>query len=89
MDRHLADSVLERYRTELAARIQATQVLVPSPNKSVQRGIDGTTLSETVLAVAGLAAVVAIIIWQPGFWWLIFILPGVLGAWGWNRHSHR
>jgi hypothetical protein len=35
MDRHLADSVLDHYRTELAARKQLEQALVPSPPKPV------------------------------------------------------
>ena len=89
MDRHLADSVLDRYRTELAARKQLEQVLVPSPPKPVQQRIAGTNRSETVLALAGLGAVVAIIIWQPHLWWVIFFLPGILGAWGWNRRSRH
>jgi hypothetical protein len=89
MDRHLADSVLDRYRTELAARKQTEQALVPSKPKPIERRIDGANLSETVLAVAGLAAIVAIVIWQPNYWWLIFFLPGILGAWGWNRRSRQ
>jgi hypothetical protein len=94
MDQHLADSVLERYRQEQAARQRAARSTTtrnqhlqhPSRDSEIAQVI-ASHLSATVTSVIGIAAFVAIIIWQPDFWWVIFLLPGLL--WGWNRRSHH
>jgi hypothetical protein len=92
MDQHLADSVLERYRQERAARQRAAlstttrnqHVHHPSGGSEIAQ-IIASHLSATVTSVIGIAAFVAILIWRPDFWWVIFLLPGLL--WGWNRRS--
>jgi hypothetical protein len=65
MDRHLADSVLERYRTEQAARQNAVGAPRPAPTPPAMRV--GPDLARVVLMVAALAAVVAILIFSPGY----------------------
>jgi hypothetical protein len=94
MDQHLADSVLERYRREQAVRQRAArstttrhQHLQHSTGSSEMAQIIASHLSATVTSVIGIAAFVAILIWRPDFWWVIFFLPGLL--WGWNRRSHH
>jgi hypothetical protein len=102
MDTHLADSVLERYRQEQAARQAAIQamrpaaavrqprLLAPKPQQSAE------TVGRTILAIAGLAVVVGLLFWQPHFWWILFFLPGLFGFWGrgrrrsrWDRYRHQ
>lgn len=87
MDAHLADSALERYRTEQQARAKALTKQQPAaPPAPVQRG-PSTSIERTVMAVAGLGALVAILVLAPHLWWVIFFLPGLLGGWwGW-RHD--
>jgi hypothetical protein len=87
MDRHLAESVLERYRKEQVARQQA---LVPKPaTKLPARPANPSETSRIVMAVAAIAAFVAIIVLKPDFWWVIFFLPAIAGAWGWDRWKHN
>lgn len=87
MDRHLADSVLERYRTEQAARQNAVGAPRPAPTPPAMRV--GPDLARVVLMVAALAAVVAILIFSPSYWWVIFALPAIAGWWGWGRWGDR
>ncbi|HEV7126543.1 MAG TPA: hypothetical protein VGN32_03765 [Ktedonobacterales bacterium] len=87
MDAHLADSVLERYRTEQQARAKALAPQQPAaPPATASRG-PSTSIERTVMAVAGLAAVVAVLVLAPHLWWIIFFLPGLLGGWWGFRHD--
>jgi hypothetical protein len=91
MDRHIADSTLERYRKERAAREKA--VATPAPQQAVAPHGDGAALvARTFTSLAGLAAIVAIVVLQPHFFWVIFFLPAIVGWWGgwghWNGHHH-
>lgn len=87
MDRHLADSVLERYRAERTARQMAVGLPPPAPTPPAPRV--GPDLARVVISVAALAAVVAILILRPELWWLIFVLPAVAGWWGWDHWGDR
>jgi hypothetical protein len=84
MDQHLADSVLERYRQEQEARQKALAPQQPA-TPPAPRYNSGETVARVVLTIAGMAVFLAIIFRAPEFWWLIFVLPGLFGLWGWNR----
>ena len=94
MDKHLADSVLERYRQEQATRQRAlassgsrSQSLdQPTPAGEVAQ-IVASHLSSTIFGVVGIAALIAILALRPEFWWLIFLFPGIF--FGWSRRSRR
>lgn len=92
MDRHLADSVLDRYRSEVVAREaeRRSQAVSARPNPLgavvARRGGSGE-MNYTVIAVAGLLAFVAVMIANPEFWWIVFLLPCLCGGWGWRRRS--
>jgi hypothetical protein len=97
MDSHLADSVLERYRQEQAAR-QAVRQPTPArqPNLLLPTHQPQSTeiIGRTVLAIAGMAVLVSLLFWQPHAWWILFFLPGLFGFWGrrrWygNRYGYR
>ena len=100
MDKHLADSVLDRYAKERAARERA------SSNKAVVRNTVAPPATQAtniemigrmVMSVVGMAAFVAILLIRPEYFWLAFIFgPMLLGWWGrgsrrgWSsRHSYR
>ncbi len=51
--------------------------------------MDGEALGRTALTLGAIAAFVVIVVLRPEFWWVIFFLPAVAGAWGWDRWSHR
>jgi len=94
MDQHLADSVLEHYRQEQASRERALARMRPQPPQRREFGGEvaqaiASNASSAIVAVACIAAFVAILIWNPSFWWVIFFLPWLLGAFGWNRWSHQ
>jgi hypothetical protein len=49
-------------------------------------------IARALMTVAGIAAFVAIVIWQPHLWWLFFFLPMIAGWWGWGgwgRHRRH
>ena len=94
MDQHLADSVLERYRQEQAARERALARMRPQPPQRREFGGElgqaiASNVSTAVVAIAGIAAFVLLLIFARDYWWVIFLLPWLLGALGWNRWSHR
>ncbi len=91
MDQHLADSALDRYRKEQSARqrpVRAPQV------PAVPRGAVAAQISQTVLGVAVIAAIVIGLIVSHGtileYWWVIFFLGPMFGFWGrgWRRSWH-
>lgn len=97
MDRHLADSVLDRYREEQAARNKALGRPQPpaAPQAVAAPGLPGSPstgdiIARTVLGVAVIGAFVAIMAVNWHLFWLIFFLPGLLGGWWgwghWGRH---
>ena len=94
MDKHLADSVLERYRQEQATRQRAlagsasrSQSLdQPTPAGEVAQ-IVASHLSATIAGVVGIAALIVILIYRPELWWLIFLIPGIFFPW--SRRSRR
>jgi len=85
MDEHLADSVLERYRQEQAARSKALTPQRPATPPAPSGINNGEMIARVVLAIAGMAVFLAIVIKAPQFWWLVFIVPGFFGMWG-RRH---
>jgi hypothetical protein len=96
MDEHLADSVLERYRQEQTARNKALApqrpVTPPAPSGMNSGMNNGEAIARVVITVAGIAAFVAIILWNPHMWWLVFVLPGLFGLWGrrtWGGYDYR
>ena len=97
MDRHLADSVLDRYREEQTARNKALgrPRTSAAPQPATAPGLPGRpstgdTIARTVLCVALIGAFVALMAVNWHFFWLIFFLPGLLGGWWgwghWGRH---
>jgi hypothetical protein len=94
MDKHLADSVLERYRQEQAVRQRALansaarsqSVDQPTPAGEVAQ-IVASHLSATIAGVVGIAALIVILVLRPEFWWLIFLFPGIF--FGWSRRARR
>lgn len=94
MDQHLVDSVLERYRQEQAARERALARLRPQAPQRREFGgemaqVIASNASTAIVAVAAIAGFVALLIFAPDYWWVVFLLPWLLGALGWNRWSHR
>ncbi|HUY79893.1 MAG TPA: hypothetical protein VMV29_24185 [Ktedonobacterales bacterium] len=97
MDQHLVDSVLEHYRQEQASRERALARIHPQPAQPPQRREFGgevaqaiaSNASMAIVAVAGIAAFVALLIFAPDYWWVIFFLPWLLGALGWNRWGRQ
>jgi hypothetical protein len=91
MDEHLADSVLERYREEQAARAKALTPQKPAAPPAPSGPNNGEAIARVVLTVAGMAAFLAIVLWNPHMWWLVFVLPGLFGLWGrghWGGHDY-
>lgn len=86
MDRHLADSVLERYRTEQAARNKALATQKPAQPPAPSQ--TGDAIARSVITVAAIAAFIAIIVWQPHLWWVVFFLPSLFGVWRWGHWDH-
>jgi hypothetical protein len=95
MDQHLVDSVLERYRKEQAVRERALARTNPQPPQrregvgSELAQVIASNASTAIVAVAAIVGFVALLIFAPHYWWVIFLLPWLLGALGWNRWSHR
>jgi hypothetical protein len=92
MDEHLADSVLERYRQEQAARNKALAPQQPAMPPAPTTNNGAETLARVVIAVAGMALFLGIILWNPHMWWLVFVLPGFFGLWGrryWGGYDYR
>jgi hypothetical protein len=92
MDEHLADSVLERYRQEQAARNKALAPQQPAMPPAPATNNGAETLARVVLTVAGMALFLGIILWNPHMWWLVFVLPGLFGFWGrrhWGGYDYR
>lgn len=85
MDEHLADSVLERYREEQAARSKALTPQRPATPPAPSGMNNGEMIARVVFAIAGMAVFLAIIFNAPQYWWLVFIVPGLFGMWG-RRH---
>jgi hypothetical protein len=85
MDEHLADSVLERYREEQAARQKALAPQPPAPPPAPPYQHSAETLARLVLTLAGMALFLGIVLWNPHMWWLVFIVPGLFGFWRWNH----
>jgi hypothetical protein len=99
MDKHLADSVLERYRSEQAARQRA----LPSStarSQSLDRPTPSSEVAQiagaTIAGVVGVALFIVILLTHPEFWWLIFLIPGLFFPWsrrwrhdGYSRRSRR
>ena len=100
MDKHLADSVLDRYAKERAARERAASTkavtrsavappATPSSNVEV--------IGRMVMSVIGLVAIVAILLIRPEYFWLPLIFGMMILRWwgrggrrGWHgRHSYR
>lgn len=97
MDGHLADSVLDRYRTEQAARAKALgrpqapapPQTVPAPGQAMRQGT-GDLVARTVIGVVAIGAFVALMAVNWHLWWLVFFLPWLLsGWWGRGRHGSR
>jgi hypothetical protein len=90
MDQHLADSAIKRYQDEKAARDKALQPR-PAPAAPAVTGQPGSPSNEVaarmMVTIAAIAAFVAIMIWRPDFWWVIFFMPAIAGWWGWGRWS--
>lgn len=97
MDGHLADSVLDRYRQEQAARNKAlARVPTPAaPQAASAPGLPGGSssgemIARTVLGVVCVGAFVAVMLVNWHLFWLFFFLPGLVGGWwGWGRRGHR
>ena len=92
MDEHLADSVLERYRQEQAARSKALAPQRPATPPTPSGVNNGEAIARVVITVAGMAALLAIVLWNPHMWWLVFVLPGLFGVWGrryWGGYDYR
>ncbi|HEX9069279.1 MAG TPA: hypothetical protein VF807_10955 [Ktedonobacterales bacterium] len=90
MDSHLADSVLDRYRQEAAARArQVTPAPTPAPPARPPYAGVGDEVARVVLPIVGVIALIAILTLSHGAaWWLIFFLPGLFGFWG-RGYSRR
>jgi hypothetical protein len=92
MDKHLADSVLDRYHQDQAARQRALARSAsrgqspgqPSPAAEVAQVI-ASNLTPVITGVVGVAALIAILLLQPHLWWLIFLVPGIF--FGWSRRA--
>jgi hypothetical protein len=87
MDHYLADSVIERYR-----KAQRTQRKAVAPQHGAASAIlpfDGSEVGRILPPLAGLAAFVAILVFRPELWWVIFFLPMLGGWWGWGHWAHR
>jgi hypothetical protein len=94
MDEHLADSVLQRYREEQAARNKALtpQQPVAPPVSRPGEMSSGEAIARAVITVAGIAAFLAIFLWNPHMWWLVFVFPFFFGMWGrrhWGGYDYR
>jgi hypothetical protein len=87
MDQHLADSVIERYRRENMVHSKG-QVLHPQTS-SPAFFFTGEGVGKVLLPLAGLGVFVAILIFRPELWWVIFFLPMLCSWWGWDYHSQR
>jgi len=91
MDPHLADSVLDRYTKERAARAKVTGMTAPSlqaPSRSADaiesffRGMIGLVLVGALIAF--------MLLTRGEFWWMIFFIGPMFGSFlGWRGHSHR
>lgn len=98
MDTHLADSVLDRYRQEQTARNKAlgrpqtpaAPQVARAPGMLARSGMGaGEIIMRTVLGVAVIAAFSAMLFFHFwAFFWLIFLLPGLLGG-RWGRGHHH
>jgi hypothetical protein len=95
MDQHIADSAVDRYTKDKAARertvgLQAQQAAAmprqPNPNvELVVRSLFSLViLGGIIFAIAHTGGAV---LWQ--FWWLIFIIGPLLGGWRGRRWSSR
>ncbi|MBA3825927.1 MAG: hypothetical protein H0X24_18755 [Ktedonobacterales bacterium] len=90
MDQHLADSALERYTKEKAARERAVGV---RPQQAVVAPHQPNPNLELIVRTLGTAVIIGGIIFAIvfthgaafGFWWLIFVLGPV---WGWRGRHH-
>jgi hypothetical protein len=94
MDEHLADSVLERYRQEQAARNKALTPQRPvAPPMSRPGGMsNGEAIARVVITVAGMAVFVTLILLNWHLWWLVFVFPFFFGMWGrrhWGGYDYR
>ena len=92
MDEHLADSVLERYRQEQAARSKALApqrpATPPAPSGMNNGEIDrqGRDHRRGDGCLPGISSL------DPHMWWLVFVLPGLFGLWGrrhWGGYDYR
>ena len=88
MDRHLADSVLERYRKEHSAEPKAVAKVKPS-HQDLEASDRSLDVGSVIITVAGMIAFLVLLIVQPGLWWLIFLVPAVFGMCGWDFRSRR
>jgi hypothetical protein len=93
MDKHLADSVLDRYAKERAARQRAVTRATPTPSPAsptTPTAIEA--VGRMVMSVVAVAAFVAILLIRPEYFWLAFIFgPMLFGFWGrrgWGGHRH-
>jgi hypothetical protein len=92
MDEHLADSVLQRYREEQAARSKALTPQRPVAPPARSGMSNGEAIARAVITVAGMAVFLGIILWNPHMWGLIFVLPFLFGLWGrrhWGGYDYR
>jgi hypothetical protein len=91
MDPHLADSVLDRYTKERAARAKVTGMTAPSlaPLSRPADAIESFFRGMISLILLG-ALLTAIVFTGGKFWWLAFFIGPMIGsAWGWHGRSHR
>lgn len=86
MDAHLADSVLDRYASEKTARDAAQRKQQPVPVVPPQSPQQFRSPVWLIGSVMSLASIVAIFMFVPNMWWLIFIVPPIVGSmFGWSR----
>jgi hypothetical protein len=89
MDEHLADSALDRYSQEHAAR--SAKVAPPRPAAPVVAGPNPNLeyITRTLLFVVAIGGVIAMFVFKWWYfpWWLIF--PLFWWGRGWSRGSRR
>lgn len=98
MDKHLADSVLDRYAKDRAIRQRAQTVAPARATPPVAH--TATTAIEafgrSAVGIAAVAAFAVVLIFRPESFWVIFPLMFFIGPWifrgrgGWSgRHGHH
>ena len=90
MDQHLADSAIERYQRERAAREKTLQKQPdPASPPAPHQYSSAEWMARTTVTLAAIAAFIVIMIWARDFWWVIFFMPAIAGWWGRDHWSGR